>query len=168
MMPMVIVIMGVTGAGKTTIGTLLAEELGWSFYDADAFHPGENVERMRTGEPLREEHRDPWLAALEALIAQLLADGDSAVIACSALRSSYRDRLLRPAARGLGDVRLVFLAIPPAAARERLRRRIDHFMPANLVDSQFEDLEIPAGVLEIDATLPPNGATALIRRELRI
>ena len=161
--PLVVVVMGVTGAGKTTIGTLLAKELGWDFYDADAFHSAANVERMRQGEALSDVDREPWLAALEALIAQLLGSRRSGVLACSALRADYRERLRRPGDTGPGDVRFVYLKIPLEEARRRLKKRVGHFMPASLVESQFEALEEPHKVLPLDGTLPPAELVAAIR-----
>ena len=156
MSAMVVVMMGVTGAGKTTVGSLLAAELGWAFHDADTFHPVANIEKMRAGEPLTEEDREPWLAALEAQVAKLLDAGESGVLACSALRTEYRERLSRPAAAGKGEVRFVYLRISPEEAHRRLLSRKGHFMPASLVHSQFDALEVPQeGVLVVDGTHTP-------------
>lgn len=159
---MVLVLMGVAGAGKTTIGRLLAAELGWAFYDADAFHPVENVERMRRGLALSDRDRRAWLEALQALIAERLARGESAVLACSALKAAYRRRLRGTAA----DVRFVYLRLSPVEADRRLRRRTDHFMPAELLPSQFETLEEPTDAWVVEAEQPPTVIVAQIRRRL--
>jgi gluconokinase len=166
--PTVIVLTGVTGAGKTTVGQRLAQSLDWAFYDADAFHPLENVERMRTGEPLADEHREPWLAALAALIAETLNRGESAVLACSALRARYRAQLAASALAGPGEVRFVLLSISRETARQRLEEREGHFMPASLVDSQFDELESAPDVLVLDATHSVDRLAAEIRRWLGV
>ena len=159
-----VVMMGVTGAGKTTVGSLLAEELGWSFADADNFHPVANIEKMRAGEPLSDADREPWLASLEAHVAQLLNGGECGVLACSALRSEYRERLARPAASGAGDVRFAYLEISPEEAQRRLRSRKVNFMPASLVESQLDALEVPHHqVLIVDGTHTPEQLVAEIR-----
>ncbi|MBW3628566.1 MAG: gluconokinase [Gemmatimonadetes bacterium] len=156
--------MGVTGAGKTTVGSLLARELGWSFADADNFHSVANIEKMRAGEPLSEADREPWLRALESHVAELLDEGRCGVLACSALRSEYRERLRRPAATGKGEVRFVYLEISLEEAQRRLRSRKGHFMPASLVESQFDALEVPhQQVLVLDGTHTPDQLVAEIR-----
>ena len=165
----VVVMMCVTGAGKTTVGSLLARELGWSFADADNFHPVANIEKMRAGEPLSEADREPWLATLEAHVADLLHEGRCGVLACSALRSEYRGRLQRPAATGEGEVRFVYLQISPEEAQRRLRSRKGHFMPASLVESQFDALEVPhEQVLVLDGTHTPDQLVTEIRAALSI
>lgn len=147
---MIIVLMGVSGAGKTTVGRLLASRLGWPFYDGDDFHPPANVEKMRAGRPLRDADRGRWLSTLQDLIAGLDRDGRSAVLACSALKEAYRERLTR-AGR---DVRVVYLRGSPALIAQRLAERRGHFMPAALLQSQFAALEEPrdAVVVDIDAS----------------
>jgi gluconokinase len=160
---LVVVMMGVTGAGKTTVGSLLAQELGWSFADADTFHSVANVEKMRAGEALTEDDREPWLAALEAHVASLLEAGECGVLACSALRSEYRERLGRPAATHDGEVRFVWLRISPEEAHRRLQLRKGHFMPASLVVSQFDALEVPHDVLVVDAVHTPGEIVREIR-----
>ena len=146
----VIIVMGVAGAGKTTVGRALAEALGCAFYDADDLHPEDNVARMRAGQSLTDDDREPWLAAIEALIASLVSRETPAVLACSALRARYRERLRHP------GVRFVFLRIDPAEAARRIETRTGHFMPAALVESQFAALEVPRDALVLDASRPPS------------
>lgn len=136
---MIVVVAGISGSGKTTVGALLAERLGWAFADGDGFHPAANVARMRAGLPLTDADREPWLAAIGAWMDQHIAAGRSAVITCSALRRAYRARLLggRPAAR------MVFLLISRAEGEVRLAARSGHFFPGALLDSQLETLEPP-------------------------
>lgn len=136
---MIVVVMGVSGAGKTTIGRALAQALGWPFYDGDDFHPPQNVEKMRQGIPLTDADRLPWLEALHALMYQLLLSGQSAVVACSALKRSYRDLLRRAGP----EVRFVYLAADPELIRRRLEARRGHFFDPQLLQSQFEALEAP-------------------------
>ena len=143
---MVVVIMGVTGSGKTTVGRAVAERLGWPFYDADDFHPAENVAKMRSGLPLTDADREPWLEALTSLLAGL--GSRDAVLACSALGREFRARLVE----GL-DVEVVYLEADAQLAAERLRARRGHFMPPSLVASQFEALEEPEDVMTLDARL---------------
>lgn len=135
---MIIVIFGVSGAGKTTVGKLLADELHWHFIEADDFHPAVNIEKMRSGRPLTDEDRWPWLDCLRAQIEQLVSARESAVLACSALKRAYRDRL-----RVSDEVRFVFLSGDYALVEERLRSRRRHFMNPDLLQSQFDDLEKP-------------------------
>ena len=135
---MVIIICGVTGVGKTTIGQLLAQELGWDFYDADDFHSMENIEKMEGGVPLTDEDRQPWLGKLRDLIEQCLVAGKNAVLACSALKKAYRDYL-----RVNDGVRFVFVQGNRRKISEQLQHRHQHFMNPVLLDSQFEDLEEP-------------------------
>ena len=147
----IIVIMGVSGAGKTTVGRALASRLGWPFLEGDDFHPAANIERMAAGHPLSDADRAPWLAALRARIEETLADGGSAVIACSALKHAYRKAL----ARDDGDVvRFVQLDVPIEVLRERLEHRGGHFMPASLFESQLATLESSSSALHVDGTLP--------------
>ncbi len=135
---MVVIIFGVSGAGKTTIGQLLAQELGWRFYEADDLHSPANVEKMRRGVPLTDQDRWPWLESLRELIKRCVATGEDAVLACSALKEEYR-RYLQVNA----EVKLIFLRGEYALVAEQLRRRRGHFMNPGLLQSQFADLEEP-------------------------
>src|SRR5215475_1502345 len=133
-----IIIFGVSGAGKTTVGKLLARELGWQFLEADDFHPAANIEKMRSGRPLTDEDRWPWLDRLREQIEQLLSAGENAVLACSALKRAYRDRL-----RVSDEVKFVFLRGDYVLVERQLRNRHGHFMNRRLLRSQFADLEEP-------------------------
>ena len=137
--PSVLVVMGVSGSGKTTIAALLAGRLRWEFEDGDDFHPPANVEKMHGGTPLTDDDRWPWLRAIAAWIDAVRASGQHGVVACSALRRAYRDILVgdRP------DVRLVYLNGSRDLIARRQAARHNHFMPASLVDSQFATLEEP-------------------------
>ena len=140
--PLVIILMGVSGCGKTVVGKLLAADLGWEFVDADGHHPPENVERMRRGIPLEDEHRWPWLDRLAGLVDAALVRGPGSpglVLACSALKRSYRDRI----GAGRPGVRLVHLDGPESLIRERIEQRTGHYMPASLLASQCALLERP-------------------------
>src|ERR1051325_3871748 len=135
---MVVILWGVSGAGKTTIGKLLARELGWRFIEADDFHPAANVEKMRKGHPLIDKDRWPWLNCLHKEIEQSVSVRENAVLACSALKRPYRDHL-----RVGDEVRFVFLRGNPALIEKQLRSRHGHFMNPALLQSQFDDLEDP-------------------------
>ena len=150
---MIVIVFGVSGAGKTTIGELLAEELGWQFYEADDFHPRANIEKMRSGRPLTDEDRWPWLELLREQITRSLAAKENAVLACSALKRAYRKRL-----NVSDDVKFVFLRGDCALIERQLRRRRGHFMNPALLQSQFADLEEPQpdeDVLTIDLGRSP-------------
>lgn len=147
-----VVIMGVAGSGKTTVAAGLAARLDWPFYDGDGFHPQSNVEKMARGEPLTDADRTPWLASLRALIESKLALGESGIVACSALKETYRGQLIPPGEAS--RVRLVYLRVPPDTARERIHARLGHFMPARLVESQFEALEEPDEATVLNGTDP--------------
>lgn len=134
-----LIVMGVSGSGKSTIASGLAERLGWTFEDGDRFHPPGNVAKMSAGHPLTDEDRRPWLQAIADEIGRVCRAGGHLVVACSALKRAYRDVLV--GART--DVRFVFLDGSPALIADRLARRKGHFMPPGLLDSQFRTLEPP-------------------------
>lgn len=161
---MVVVVMGVSGAGKTTVGTALAVSLGCRFVEGDLLHPVANIEKMRAGIPLTESDRVPWLAAAHAVIGRAVERRDSMVIACSALKQRYRE-VLRGDCRG---VRFVYLKVIQATAAARSATRVGHFAGPALVPSQFAALEEPADTLTIDATCPPGEIVAAIRHEFGI
>ena len=152
--PCALVVMGVSGSGKSTIADALARELGWRYEDGDKFHPASNVAKMRAGHPLTDEDRWPWLQAIADEIDRSCKRGERVVIACSALKRAYRDILVR----GRGDVRIVFLDGTEALIAGRLAARKGHFMPPGLLTSQFRTLEPPAVderpvTVSIDATV---------------
>jgi gluconokinase len=140
----IVIVAGVAGSGKTTVGVLLARRLGWVFADADTFHPAANVEKMRSGQPLTDEDRLPWLRAVMAWMDERIAAWQSGVITCSALKRSYRDMLLdgRPAAE------MVFLEADPEVLMQRVSARADHFFPRKLLESQLATLEQPSSAQE--------------------
>ncbi|MFQ5553638.1 MAG: gluconokinase [Thermoplasmata archaeon] len=142
----IVILMGVAGSGKTTIGQLLAKDLNWGFYDGDDFHPKANVDKMSQGIALSDEERDAWLATLDGVIQHLISGARSAVIACSALKQRYRDRL----AANRNEVVFVYLKGGYDLTHERLLSRKSHFMKADLLASQFDTLEEPEGVPSID------------------
>jgi len=157
-MRMIVVLMGVCGCGKTTVGKALAAALGCRFLDADDFHPPANVAKMASGEPLTDDDRWPWLERIAAELRQILARGEHAVLACSALKEAYRARLRRA-----GDVRIVYLKGDFATIQARLAARKHEYMPPSLLPSQFAALEEPADALVVDIREPVAAQVAHIR-----
>lgn len=157
-----ILVMGVSGAGKTTVGAALARSLGWTFLDADDFHPPANIAKMTAGHALDEDDRAPWLDSLAKAIAAQERAGRDVVVACSALRRAHRERLTA----GAGRSAVVYLAAAPPLIERRLARRAGHFMSPALAASQFEALEPPADALVLDARGPPDALAREIRHAL--
>jgi gluconokinase len=166
----VIVVMGVSGAGKTTVGQALAAATGWSFRDGDDFHSAANIEKMHRGEGLTDADRESWLAALAALIERIVHDGKHEILACSALKHAYRERLRAAAAKaGRGDaLELVYLDVPADVLRQRLAGRSHPFATPALLDSQLATLEPPSDALRVDGTLPVGEIVDAIRRAFDI
>ncbi|MDL4821862.1 gluconokinase [Actinomadura opuntiae] len=163
--PTVILVAGVSGSGKTTVGSLLAERLGWDYAEADAFHSAANIAKMRAGHPLTDADRAPWLRAIAAWIDDRLTSGRPGVVTCSALKRAYRDEL----AGGRPGVRTVLLDGDRDVIAERMRRRHGHFFGADLLDSQFADLERPAPdehVLTVPVTDSPEETVTRIIKSL--
>lgn len=154
--------MGVSGAGKTTIGVRLAASLGWRFIDADDHHPPENIVKMAGGAPLTDDDRWPWLDRLNALLREAEATRNSAVLACSALKEAYRQRLVE----GLRSARLVYLHGDQALIAERLGRRQHRYMPAALLASQFATLEPPLNAAIVEVADTPAQTLAAVRAAL--
>jgi gluconokinase len=155
-----ILVMGVAGCGKTTVGRALAHALGYTFIDADDLHAAPDVERMRRGEPLDDVARGPWLRRVHDAVAARLAGGGGVVLACSALKAAYREVLLG----GAADTAVVHLHADRKTLERRLLARHRHFMPASLLDSQLETLEPPARAIELDAS---PGVDDLVREIIR-
>jgi gluconokinase len=158
---MIVIIMGTTGSGKTTIGTLLAKHLGWEFVDADDFHPPANVEKMKHGIPLTDADREPWLRALHDKIVEWIAEARSVALACSALKKSYRDEL-----RASPDVKFVYLKGSYELFSQRLLARKGHFAKQDLLASQFATLEEPADAISVDTAPAPEQIVEEVRRQL--
>lgn len=158
---MIVIVMGTTGSGKTTIGTLLAKRLGWEFVDADDFHPQANVEKMKHGIPLTDADRDPWLKALRDKIFEWRDEKRQVVLACSALKQSYRDEL-----RASSEVRFVYLKGGYELFSQRVLARKGHFAKQDLLTSQFATLEEPTDAIIVDAALPPEQIVSEVRKQL--
>lgn len=155
--------MGVSGCGKTAVGQALAAELGWPFFDGDDFHPPANVAKMTAGTPLTDADRWPWLDRLAAEMAAVNTRGGDAVLACSALKQAYRDRLA-----GAGDVRFVHLAGDPETIAARLASRAHRYMPSTLLASQLATLEPPRDAIVVDVRDPVPTLVAQIRAALNL
>jgi gluconokinase len=155
---MIVIVAGVAGSGKTTVGGLLADRLHWRFADGDEFHPAANIAKMHAGIPLTDEDRRPWLRLIAAWMDERIADGESAVVACSALRRSSRNALLggRPGAQ------MFFLAVDREVADQRCTARHGHFFPEKLLDSQFATLEPPAPDETAVTVVPSEGLADMV------
>ena len=151
---MIVVLMGVSGAGKTTIGERLAQRLGWPLIEGDDYHPAANVAKMGAGIPLEDDDRWPWLDALNR---RIRGEGN-AVVTCSALKESYRQRLLA----GIAEARIVYLHAPKAVIAARVAARKHRYMPASLLDSQFATLEPPTDVIAVDVSGEPEACVVAI------
>jgi len=163
----IVIVAGVSGSGKTTVGARLADRLGWRFADADDFHPAANVAKMRAGVPLTDEDRWPWLQAIADEIDRTCGRGQRAVVACSALKRAYRDILVH----GRDDVRIVFLDGTEALIAGRLAARRDHFMPPGLLASQFKTLETPTAdehAITVSIDAPVDAIVDDIIRQLKL
>jgi gluconokinase len=154
----IVIIAGVSGSGKTTVGILLADRLGWRFADADDFHPAANVAKMRAGIPLTDADRGPWLRAITAWMDERIARGEDAVVGCSALKRAYRDRLLadRP------EARMVFLAPDREVLARRLAARHGHFFPEQLLGTQLDALEPPGPDERVLTVVPADDPAATV------
>jgi len=161
---MILIVAGVSGSGKTTVGAMLAGRLGWPFADADDFHPAANVEKMRAGIPLTDEDRWPWLRAIAAWMDEHIARGESAVVGCSALRRSYRDLLLGDRPEAL----MVFLAMDREVLTRRLAARVGHFFPEQLLASQLEALEPPGPDERVIRVVPADTPAATVEAIIAI
>jgi len=159
----IVIIMGATGAGKTTVGKLLAGQLKWEFADADNFHPPANIEKMSHGIPLTDADRAPWLAAMRKAILEWIAAGKNVVLACSALKRAYRDELLAGP-----EVRIIYLQGNYALFAERIRHRHGHFAGEGILAGQFADLEEPTDAITIDAAQSPEEIVAESRNRLAL
>jgi len=160
---MIVIIMGVVGAGKTTVGNLLAAQLGWEFADADDFHPASNVEKIRQGTPLSDEDREPWLDRLRQAIENWIVDRKNVVLACSALKRTYRARLCAGP-----EVRFVYLKGTAGLIAARLHSRHGHFAGESILGSQLLDLEEPEQAIVIDITKSPGKIVDEIRNGLHL
>jgi gluconokinase len=165
--PCALIVMGVSGSGKTTVGEGLAKRLGWPYEDADKFHPASNVAKMSAGHPLTDEDRWPWLKAIAAEIDRVCDADERVVIGCSALKRAYRDILVH----GRTDIRLVYLDGTQALIADRLGRRKGHFMPPGLLTSQFSTLEPPTPdehVLRVTIDAPVEAIVDDVLRQLKL
>ena len=161
---MIVVVIGVSASGKSTLGKALAGVLGWEFNEGDDLHPPSNVAKMRRGVPLNDADRGPWLANLNRRIRQVDEAGEDAVLACSALKKRYRDVL----GVGIRDIRFVYLCGDPELIRARIQRRQGHFMPAGLLDSQIATLEPPNDAVLVRIDLSTEQQVAVVLKALAL
>jgi gluconokinase len=159
---MIVILMGVSGVGKTTVGELLSRKTGWPLYDADDFHPPANIEKMRSGIPLIDDDRWPWLDRLNTVLREIDQRGGSALLACSALKQRYRERL----EQGLTNVRWVHLTGSFELIKQRIDARKGHYMTAKLLESQFAALEAPSDAIAIDVSADPEQLAAQVSAAL--
>ena len=162
---MIVIVAGVSGSGKSTVGALLAGQLGWEFEDGDDLHPASNIAKMEIGVPLTDEDRRPWLDAVAAWVDRCATEGKSGVVACSALKRSYRDRLRA----GRPDLKMIFLRVDRDILVARLAKRHGHFFRPKLLDSQLADAEVPPAderAIVVDANEPPADVVREIIRRL--
>ncbi len=159
---MIAILMGVSGCGKTTIGQILSDKLGWPLFDADEFHSAASIDKMRNGIPLEDADRWPWLDRMNAMLREREARGESVLLACSALKQAYRDRL----SNGTLEIRWIYLKGGFELIRKRLEARKGHYMKAGLLESQFAALEEPQDALNIDIDDSPGSIADSILREL--
>lgn len=160
---MIVLVMGVTGSGKTTVGKLLAQRLGWPFLDADDFHPAENIEKMMHGVPLTDQDREPWLVAIHAQLLKCAAKNQDAVLACSALKQSYRERL----ASGV-ELQICYLKGTYSEIAGRLQSRTGHFAGEAILAGQFADLEEPRDAFVLPVSNTPEEIVQDALRKLRL
>lgn len=160
---MIVILMGVSGVGKTTIGQILSDKLGWPLFDADEFHSPASIEKMRNGIPLEDADRWPWLDRMNAMLTEKEGHGTSVLLACSALKQVYRDRL----AKGITDLLWVYLKGGFDLIQGRLEARKGHYMKAGLLESQFATLEEPGNALAIDIDGTPDAIADSILRQLQ-
>jgi gluconokinase len=160
---MIVLVMGPTGAGKTTIGKLLAQQLDWAFLDADDFHPPGNIEKMKRGIPLTDADREPWLTAIHEELARQNAAGKSCVLACSALKESYREKL----AVGL-EMRIIYLKGSYEEMKRHILARQGHFAGEAILAGQFADLEEPRDAILVSVAHTPEEIIAEVRTQLKL
>jgi gluconokinase len=157
---MILLLMGVTGTGKTTIAKEIVARTGWEFAEGDDYHSAANVAKMKAGQPLTDEDRAPWLAALHGVLIGWQAEGKNGVMTCSALKQSYRDTLAKD--MDPANFRFVLLEVPEQVLEDRLKHRTGHYMNPHLLKSQLQTLEIPAGAMHVSADRSPAETVAEI------
>ncbi len=158
---MIIIIMGVSGSGKSTVGKLLGEKLGWRFYEGDNYHTKSNIQKMQSGIPLDDEDRKPWLLNLRSIIEKSLSANENIILSCSALKESYRKIL-----QINDEVKFVYLKGSLDTIKRRMNQRQNHFMKTNLLQSQFDALEEPALSLVVDVNNPPEEIIEIILKKI--